>query len=64
MAAQIMAEYTSIAMPNIEVIFNQQTGYATPKLGVRGAAFRDDKILLVRERRTLTAGHYQEAGRM
>ena len=27
------------------------SGYATPKVDVRGAAFRDDKILLVREAR-------------
>jgi ADP-ribose pyrophosphatase YjhB (NUDIX family) len=30
-------------------MFTQQSGYATPKLGVRGAVFRDDRILLVRE---------------
>ena len=30
-------------------MFTQQTGYATPKVGVRGAVFRDDRILLVRE---------------
>ena len=50
LAAQIMAEYTGMAVPDIEVMFTQQTGYATPKLGVRGAVFRDDKVLLVRER--------------
>ena len=49
LAAQIMAEHTGMAMPDIEVMFTQQTGYATPKLGVRGAVFQDDRILLVRE---------------
>jgi ADP-ribose pyrophosphatase YjhB (NUDIX family) len=49
LAAKIMADHTGIAMPDIEVMFTQQTGYATPKLGVRGAVFRDDRILLVRE---------------
>ena len=49
LAAQIMAEHTGMAVPDIEVMFTQQTGYATPKLGVRGAVFRDDQILLVRE---------------
>jgi ADP-ribose pyrophosphatase YjhB (NUDIX family) len=29
--------------------FSRQTGYATPKLDVRAAVFRDDGILLVRE---------------
>ena len=49
LAALIMAEHTGIAAPDIEVMFTRQTGYATPKLGVRGAVFQDSKILLVRE---------------
>lgn len=31
-------------------LFEQEKGYATPKLDVRGALFQDDQILLVRER--------------
>src|SRR6185437_7356906 len=34
----------------IEVLFAAQAGYATPKVDVRAAVFRDDRILLVRER--------------
>jgi ADP-ribose pyrophosphatase YjhB (NUDIX family) len=49
-AAEIMAGHMAIAASEIEVMFTQQTGYATPKVGARGAVFRDDKILLVRER--------------
>jgi ADP-ribose pyrophosphatase YjhB (NUDIX family) len=45
-----MAEHTGMAVPDVEALFAQQTGYATPKLGVRGAVFCDEKILLVRER--------------
>jgi ADP-ribose pyrophosphatase YjhB (NUDIX family) len=30
-------------------LFQQDAGYATPKVDVRGAAFRDGRILLVRE---------------
>lgn len=30
-------------------LFRQDAGYATPKVDVRGAAFRDGKVLLVRE---------------
>lgn len=30
-------------------LFGAETGYATPKVDVRGAAFRDGRILLVRE---------------
>jgi ADP-ribose pyrophosphatase YjhB (NUDIX family) len=35
--------------PRLAELFARDTGYATPKVGVRGAAFRDDRILLVRE---------------
>jgi ADP-ribose pyrophosphatase YjhB (NUDIX family) len=49
LAAEIMADHMGMAAPTIEATFVQQTGYATPKLGVRGAAFLDDRILLVRE---------------
>jgi ADP-ribose pyrophosphatase YjhB (NUDIX family) len=50
LAAQIMAEYTGWPSPDIEAVFTMQTGYATPKLGVRAAIFREQRILLVRER--------------
>jgi len=30
-------------------LFQQDAGYATPKVDVRGAAFRDGKVLMVRE---------------
>ena len=49
LAAEIMAEHAGANMPDIEILFTQQSGYATPKLGVRGAVFRDGRILLVRE---------------
>jgi ADP-ribose pyrophosphatase YjhB (NUDIX family) len=49
-AAQIVAEHTGVAMPDIELMFTRQTGYATPKLGVRGAVLQGDKIPLVREK--------------
>jgi ADP-ribose pyrophosphatase YjhB (NUDIX family) len=51
---QIAAEMTS-AGSDLETkvildLFSQERGYATPKVDVRGAVFRDDKILLVREK--------------
>jgi ADP-ribose pyrophosphatase YjhB (NUDIX family) len=49
LAAQIMAEHTGLEVGDIDLLFTQQSGYATPKLGVRGAVFRNDRILLVRE---------------
>ena len=49
LAARITAEHTGVAASEVEAVFNAQTGYATPKLGVRGAVFRDGRVLLVRE---------------
>jgi ADP-ribose pyrophosphatase YjhB (NUDIX family) len=49
LAARIIAEHSEMAVPDIEAMFTQQSGYATPKLGVRGAILNDDRILLVRE---------------
>lgn len=49
-AAEIVASHTSMSPASILESFHVQTGYATPKVGVRGAVIRDDKILLVREK--------------
>ena len=49
LAARIMAEHGGLDVRDLELLFSRQTGYATPKCGVRGAVFRDEKILLVRE---------------
>jgi len=49
LAARIMAEHSSAGAAVIEELFAAQTGYATPKVDVRGAVFRDGRILLVRE---------------
>ena len=48
-AARMMAEHWGWDAPRLEALFAEQTGYATPKLDVRGAVFRDDRLLLVRE---------------
>ena len=49
-AAEMMTTGTQLpADARIEHLFAGQTGYATPKVDVRVAAFRDAKILLVRE---------------
>jgi ADP-ribose pyrophosphatase YjhB (NUDIX family) len=50
-AAEMMA--AGAGMPDSEKLldlFRQGYGYATPKVEVRGAVFREDEILLVRER--------------
>ena len=49
-AAEIAAHYTKVPLPIMQGLFAEETGYATPKVDVRGAVFRDDAILLVRER--------------
>ena len=49
LAAEIMADHAGVVVSAIEAMFAKQSGYATPKLGVRGAVFREDRILLVRE---------------
>ncbi len=48
-AAQIMAAGSGEPMEVVSGMFGAQTGYATPKIDVRGVVFRDDQILLVRE---------------
>ena len=49
LAAEMLAEQTATPAERIEALFMEETGYATPKVGVRGAAFRDGRILMVRE---------------
>lgn len=48
-AAEIIAEHSSLPCEKLEDIFKAQIGYATPRVDVRGAVFRDGKLLLVRE---------------
>jgi ADP-ribose pyrophosphatase YjhB (NUDIX family) len=50
-AAEIAATYSQTPAEPIRHLFSQETGYATPKIDVRGAVFRDGNILLVQERR-------------
>lgn len=49
-AAEIMATYSNVEHSYILDLFARDVGYATPKVDVRGAVFRDDTILLVKER--------------
>jgi ADP-ribose pyrophosphatase YjhB (NUDIX family) len=48
--AEIFAKQGDIEGSKIRTIFEAQSGYATPKVDVRAAIFRDNKILLVQER--------------
>ncbi len=49
-AAEIISEHTNQKPQLILDFFNKETGYATPKVDTRGVVFKDDKILLVREK--------------
>ncbi len=49
-AAEMMAAGSGWPDERIVGLFDAQTGYATPKVDVRGAVFREGQILLVRER--------------
>jgi ADP-ribose pyrophosphatase YjhB (NUDIX family) len=49
LAARILAAHCATEAGRIEALFTAETGYATPKVDVRGAVFRDGRILLVRE---------------
>ncbi|MDF3036923.1 MAG: hydrolase, family [Paucimonas sp.] len=61
LAAEMMAARSGGDPARIEDLFSGQSGYATPKVDVRGAVFdRDGRILLVRE--TADAGRWTLPG--
>jgi len=49
-AAEIVQDHTDLPKERLLPDFDMQTGYATPKVDVRGAVVRDGQILLVQER--------------
>ena len=49
LAAALLAEGFDTQPRVLLDLFHTQSGYATPKVDVRGAAFRDGKVLMVRE---------------
>lgn len=48
-AAEMLADKTGAEIDAVLDLFIREKDYATPKVDVRGAAFRDGKILLVKE---------------
>ena len=48
-ATAMLAVGSGAPPPRIAELLHGETGYATPKVAVRGAVFRDDRILMVRE---------------
>jgi len=49
LAAEMYARGSDTPLERIRSLFAQESGYATPKVDVRGAVFRDERILLVQE---------------
>lgn len=50
LAGEMMAAHSQVQAEDLNRVFLQQNGYATPKVDVRAAVFRDDQLLMVRER--------------
>nr|WP_246627570.1 NUDIX hydrolase [Paenibacillus solanacearum] len=50
LSVEIMQHYTQVGTDGIRMTFANERGYATPKVDVRGVVFRDNRILLVREK--------------
>jgi ADP-ribose pyrophosphatase YjhB (NUDIX family) len=50
LSVEIMHEYTGIQHDIITGFFASEKGYQTPKVDIRAAVFRDDKILMVKEK--------------
>jgi ADP-ribose pyrophosphatase YjhB (NUDIX family) len=50
MSVEMMALQSDTGLPFIKNLFAHEQGHATPKIDVRGAIFREDAILLVKER--------------
>lgn len=50
LSVEIVQEYTGISHEKIRDLFAADTGYQTPKVDIRASVFKDDKILMVREK--------------
>ncbi len=49
-ATEIMVAHSDVELNYVRDLFASEVGYATPKVDVRGAVFRGDTILLVKEK--------------
>jgi len=50
LSVEILKNYSDLEIHKIKEIFAGETGYQTPKVDVRAVVFKEDKILLVREK--------------
>lgn len=50
LSVEMMADYSQTEIEVITDLWKGEKGYPTPKADVRGAVFRENQILLVREK--------------
>jgi ADP-ribose pyrophosphatase YjhB (NUDIX family) len=50
LSVEILHEYTDVKHEKIINLFASETGYQTPKVDIRAAVFKDDRILMVKEK--------------
>ena len=50
LSVEILAKHTEVDSSIIKDLFANETGYATPKVDIRAAVFKNNKILLVKEK--------------
>ncbi len=58
-SAEMIESQSELSKESVLKSFSMQAGYATPKIDVRGAVIRDNKILLIQERMD---GHWAMPG--
>lgn len=49
-SVEILREFTGVDEEKIRDLFASETGYQTPKVDIRASVFKDDRILMVREK--------------
>ena len=59
LSAEFIQKYSTGELENIQVALNAQPGYVTPKVDVRGAVFRGEDVLMVKE---ITDGRWSLPG--
>ena len=50
LSVEILHEYTDLEHEKLTELFASEKGYQTPKVDIRAAVFKDDKILMVKEK--------------
>jgi ADP-ribose pyrophosphatase YjhB (NUDIX family) len=50
LSVEIMHEYTDMSFEKIIDLFASETGYQTPKVDIRASVFKEDMILMVKEK--------------